>query len=113
MLVFSETLRKYTFKRCTLLHLKLWDVLKKEVSYAEQGCIYLTKNTGKNIYFLNLKWFLSYIFFLDCNLFKAEFLASLLQFSVSRGPSKIILIYWFGAYGRSLIIIIVENGCAD
>ncbi len=52
-------------------------------------------------------------FFLDCNLFKAEFLASLLQFSVSRDPSKIILICWFGAYGRSLIIIIVENGCAD
>ncbi len=45
-------------------------------------------------------------FFFDCNLFKAEFLASLLQFSVSRGPSKIILICWFGPYGRSLLSLL-------
>ncbi len=44
---------------------------------------------------------------------KAEYSASLLQFSVSHDPSEIILICWFGAYGTSLIIISVENGCAD
>ncbi len=41
---------------------------------------------------------------------KAEFSASLPQSSVSRDPSEIILICWFGAQETFIIIINVENG---
>ncbi len=44
--------------------------------------------------------------------YKAEFSASLLQFSVSHDPSEIILICWFAAQETFLIIINVENSCA-
>jgi len=40
---------------------------------------------------------------------KAEFSASLLQFSVSRDPPEIILIWWFDGQETFLIIINVEN----
>ncbi len=44
---------------------------------------------------------------------KAEFLASLLQSSVSHDPSEIILICWFAPQETFIIIIInVENNCA-
>ncbi len=44
---------------------------------------------------------------------KSEFSASLLQSSVSHDPSEIILIYWFAAQETFLIIIKLENICAD
>ncbi len=37
----------------------------------------------------------------------AEFSASLLQSSVSRDPSEIILICWFGAQQTFIVIIII------
>jgi len=40
---------------------------------------------------------------------KAEFSASLLQFSVSHDPSKIILKWWFDAQETFMFIINVEN----
>ncbi len=40
---------------------------------------------------------------------KAEFLSSLLQSSVSHDPSEIIIICWFAAQEKCLIIIIVEQ----
>ncbi len=43
---------------------------------------------------------------------KADISASLLQSSVSRDPSEIILIWWFAAQESCLIIISVENSCA-
>ncbi len=44
---------------------------------------------------------------------KAEFLALLLQSSVSHDPSEIILICWFGAQETIIVIISnVENSCA-
>ncbi len=43
---------------------------------------------------------------------KAEFSAPLLQSSVSRDPSEIILLCWFCAQ-ETFIIIKVENSCAD
>jgi len=42
-------------------------------------------------------------------LIKAEFLSSLLQFSV-HDPSEIILIWWFTA--QETFLITVENSCA-
>ncbi len=35
------------------------------------------------------------------------------QSSVSRDPSEIMLIYWFTAQETFMIIINVENGCAE
>ncbi len=49
------------------------------------------------------------ILFLWC---KAEFLASLLQSSVSHDPSEIILTYWFAAQETFILIIYVENRSA-
>ncbi len=52
---------------------------------------------------------------LKCNLLpwhKAEFSASLLQSSVSHDPSEIIIIYWFAAQDKFLVIISVGNICA-
>ncbi len=45
-------------------------------------------------------------------LFKAVFSASLLQSSLAHDPSEIILIGWFAAQ-NTLMIIKVENSCAD
>ncbi len=63
-----------------------------------QGYIYLIQNKEKKFKFkidvflfeYSVKWNL----FIWC---KAEFLASLVQFSVSRDLSEIILLYWFTA----------------
>ncbi len=101
----------------TILLKRLWLVrfLKKSLlSY--QGCIYLIKNTVKlwNISTISNNCFLCE-HMLKCNLFlwcKAEFSASLLQFSVSHDPSEIILICWFAAQETFLIIINFENSCA-
>ncbi len=43
---------------------------------------------------------------------KAEFSASLLQYSVSYDHSEIILICWFVLNKHFIIIIIIENSCA-
>ncbi len=93
--------------------------LFKEVSSANQCCIYLIKNTGKNIiivkYYYNLKNWFQLQNILKCNLFlwcKAEFSASFLQSSVSHSSSEIILICWFAAWETFLIIINIKNSFA-
>ncbi len=55
-------------------------------------------------------------YILKCNLLlgcKVEISESLLQSSVSHDPSEIIIIYWFAAQETFLIIINVENSCAN
>ncbi len=96
----------------------------KEVSSAQQGCIYLIKNTVKTVILLNIltisKNCFLFEYIVKCNLFlwwKAEFSASLLQSSVSHDPSEIILICGFATqkkkkkshyYDQSY----VDNSCA-
>ncbi len=84
------------------------------VSYAWWGCI---KNCSKTVKLWNIITIWNYCFLLEyivkCNLFlwcKAEFSASLLQYSVSHDPSEISLICWIAE--RFLIIIHVENSYA-
>ncbi len=72
-------------------------------SLVHAGFICLSKNTVKtvtlwmNYYYNSINW---------C---KAEFSASLLQSSVSHDLSEIILIFWFAAQEKLLIITNVEN----
>ncbi len=57
--------------------------------------------------YYKIKMFSLYV--LKCNLFlwcKADFLASLLQSSMSHDPSEIILICWFAAQETFLIIVL-------
>ncbi len=81
-----------------------------------QDCIYLIANTVKTVILSNIIIFLNCFLFayILCDLFldgKAEFSALLLQSAVSHDCSEIILICWFGAQERFLIMINVENSC--
>ncbi len=83
-----------------------------KVTCAHQDCIYLIKNPVKTVMFWNIITIENICFLfeyiLKCNLFMrciAEFSASLLQSSVSRDPSEIILICWFGAQQTFIVII--------
>ncbi len=79
----------------------------KEVSHAYQD-----GNKNTDIYYELLFLIKIYIFYDDV-ISKQHFQHSLLKFSVSHDPSKIIQIWWFSAQEICHIIIInAENSCA-
>ncbi len=85
----------------------------KQVYYAHQGCIYLIKNTVKlwNRITVSNNCFLFW-YMLKCNLFlwcKSEFSASFLEYSVSHGPSEIILICWFAAHKFFVLLSMLKT----
>ncbi len=72
-------------------------------------CNIVIKNSNIVKYYCNLKYLFSiviYLIYLLCIPVMAK--QPILQSSVLRGPSEIILIYWFGA--QETFIIIIING---